>query len=88
MDERLFLLLKHSHLLPCLLNLPSSDSMSVLSIFEVLDEVIVLDDFSLGALLDMLGFSLILLALQADLGGGLLKINQLILGLFDSEFKF
>ena len=55
--ERLVFLPQSLNLSSSLLNLPNSDFMSILSIFQIFDVVIVFDDLSLNGFLDMPIFS-------------------------------
>lgn len=67
--------------------LPYPNLVGVLCIFEILDVVVVLDDFGLDVLLGVAIFSLILLVKKSQLSHRFLQITQLLLGLFYSQLN-
>jgi hypothetical protein len=81
--ERLLLLLEGDNLSVSFLDLPAPNLIGILCILETLDQVVVLDHFALGVLLDVLALSPVLLIKETDFGSCLLEINEFILGLLD-----
>ena len=84
--QRLSLVLESFHFLVCLLSLSGPDLLSVLCVFKVLNVVVVLDYFSLDALLDVSVLSLVLVVQKAQFSHGFLQVSVLLLSLFNSKF--